>query len=134
MADTVQFELVAPEQLIFTGDVELVVIPGTEGDFGVLPGHASLISTVRPGVVEILEDGQSKKRYFVAGGYAEVTAERCTVLSTEAIPVEDINLENAQKRMEKAEANIQDSDTDAERLRSNGELNVAQAMIEVAQN
>ena len=53
MADTVQFELVAPEQLIFTGDVELVVIPGTEGDFGVLPGHASLISTVRPGVVEI---------------------------------------------------------------------------------
>ena len=60
MVETVQFELVAPEKLIFTGEVELVVVPGAEGDFGVLPGHANLISTVRPGIVEIYESNQVK--------------------------------------------------------------------------
>ena len=84
MADTLQFELVAPERLIFSGDVEMVVVPGAEGDFGVLPGHSLLLSTLRPGVIEIYENEKPKDRYVVAEGFAEVTGERCTVLSTEA--------------------------------------------------
>ncbi len=134
MADTIQFELVAPENLIFTGDVELVVVPGSEGDFGVLPGHANIISTVRPGIVEIHEAGEVKERYFVAGGYAEVTAERCTILSTEALPFSDLDEDIAKKRIEEAEADIKKADTDAERDRSENSLNIALAMLENAQN
>ena len=77
MADTLQFELVAPERLIFSGDVEMVVVPGAEGDFGVLPGHSLLLSTLRPGVIEIYENEKPKDRYVVAEGFAEVTGERC---------------------------------------------------------
>ena len=76
VADTFQFELVAPEKLIYSDDTEFVVVPGAEGDFGVLPGHALLLSTVRAGIIEIHENDKLKDRFFVAGGYAEVTPER----------------------------------------------------------
>jgi len=132
MADTVQFELVAPEKLIFSDDVELVVVPGSEGDFGVLPGHANLISTVRPGIIEIHENGQAKERYFVAGGYAEVTAERCTVLSTEAMPVDSIDRGDAEKRLEAAELDLRDADDDVARSRFEDAVGVARAMVETA--
>ncbi len=92
MADTaVQFELVSPEQLLLSEDVEMVVVPGSEGDFGVLPGHAPMISTVRPGVIHVFAGGAVSSRIFVAGGFAEVTQERCTVLAEEALPVDDID-------------------------------------------
>ena len=132
MADTVQFELVAPEKLIFSDDVELVVVPGSEGDFGVLPGHANLISTVRPGIIEVHENGQAKERYFVAGGYAEVTAERCTVLSTEAMPVDAIERGAAEKRLEAAELGLRDADDDAARSRFEEAVDVARAMVGTA--
>jgi len=71
MADTVKFELVSPERLLFSADVESVVVPGTEGDFGVLPGHARLISTVRPGVISVFQNGKVTDRIFVEGGFAD---------------------------------------------------------------
>ena len=92
MADsTVQFELVSPQRLLVSEDVEMVVVPGSEGDFGVLPGHSPLISTVRPGVIHVFADGSVSSRIFVAGGFAEVTGTRCTVLAEEALPVDDID-------------------------------------------
>jgi len=91
MADKVQFELVSPEKLLVSRAVEMVVVPGAEGDFGVLPDHAPLISTVRPGVIEIYEGGQVVEQIFVAGGFAEVTGERCTVLADQATPVKEID-------------------------------------------
>ena len=87
MADLVEFELVSPERLVISRPVEMVVVPGTEGDFGVLPGNAPLISEVRPGVIAVFDGGQVKERIFVAGGFAEVTGERCTVLAEQAMPV-----------------------------------------------
>ena len=84
MADRVQFELVSPERLILSQMVEMVVVPGTEGNFGVLPGHAPLISTIRPGMIEIYEGREVAARFFIVGGIAEVTPERCTVLADEA--------------------------------------------------
>src|SRR5437016_12244302 len=87
MADRIQFELVTPERLIVSSEVEMVVVPGSEGNFGVLPGHAPLISTIRPGTIDIYEGRTTiTERIFVAGGIAEVTPERCTVLADEAIP------------------------------------------------
>src|SRR5216684_8329662 len=85
MADRIPFELVTPERLIVSSEVEMVVVPGSEGNFGVLPGHAPLISTIRPGTIDIYEGGAITERIFIVGGIAEVTPERCTVLADEAM-------------------------------------------------
>jgi F-type H+-transporting ATPase subunit epsilon len=89
MAEKLQFELVSPEKLLLSEPVAMVVVPGGEGNFGVLPGHALLISTVRPGVIDVYSDEQTRisERIFVSGGFAEVTPERCTVLADEALPL-----------------------------------------------
>src|ERR1700739_2432888 len=87
MADKLQFELVSPEKLLLSEPVHMVVVPGTEGNFGVLPGHALFISTVRPGVIDVYEDKTVSERIFVSGGFAEVTPEGCTVLADEVVPL-----------------------------------------------
>ncbi len=87
----VEFELVAPERVLVSKAVEMVVVPGAEGDFGVLVGHAPLISSLRNGVIEIHDEGTITDRIFVAGGFAEVTADRCTVLAVEAVPVAELD-------------------------------------------
>src|SRR5665213_2956541 len=91
MADKVQFELVSPEKLLLSEAVDMVVVPGSEGNFGVLPGHSLLISTVRPGVIDVYEGNQISERIFVSGGFAEVTPERCTVLADEAMPLSSLD-------------------------------------------
>jgi len=93
MAAIFQFELVSPEKLILSKPAAMVTVPGGEGEYGVLPGHAPLITTVKPGVVEVFaeENGAPSDRLFVSGGFAEVTQTRCTVLATEALPVEKLN-------------------------------------------
>ena len=134
MADTFLFELVAPERLIFSDQVEMVVVPGTEGDFGVLPGHAPLISSVKPGVVEIYEYPalKSKTKFFVAGGFAEVTAERCTVLSSEAIPIAEIDKTEARQRLEQAELDLRDAQGEPEKAKAEAALAIARAIVDVA--
>ena len=129
MADTFQFELVAPEKLIYSDDTEFVVVPGAEGDFGVLPGHALLLSTVRPGIIEIHENDKLKDRFFVAGGFAEVTPERCTVLSTESINLEEIDEAAARQRLDTAERDLNDASSDAEREKCEKALEVAKALV-----
>jgi F-type H+-transporting ATPase subunit epsilon len=90
MADRVQFELVTPERLLLSEMVEMVVVPGTEGNFGVLPGHAPLISSIRPGTIDVYEGQTVTRRIFVVSGIAEVTPERCTVLADEALPPDEL--------------------------------------------
>ena len=102
MTPTVKFELVSPERLLKSEPVEMVVIPGAEGDIGVLPGHSLLIATMRPGVIDIHKDGLVVEQIFISGGFAEVMPERCTVLAEEATPVNDINQEEAEKRLNDA--------------------------------
>jgi F-type H+-transporting ATPase subunit epsilon len=91
MPDRVQFELVTPERLLLSEMVEMVVVPGTEGNFGVLPGHTPLISSIRPGTIDIYEGQTITRRIFVVSGIAEVTPERCTVLADEALPPEELD-------------------------------------------
>src|SRR3546814_18203914 len=79
----VAFELVSPERLLLSEEVDMVVVPGEEGDFGVLVRHAPLISTLRPGVIKVHNGGSVTEQIFVAGGFAEVTPSRCTVLAEE---------------------------------------------------
>ena len=87
---TFSFELVSPTRLVFSGEVEQVDVPGAEGDFGVLAGHAPFVATLRPGVLTIRDAGGAK-RLFVRDGFAEVSAKGLTVLAETAVPVEDLN-------------------------------------------
>jgi F-type H+-transporting ATPase subunit epsilon len=87
MAGQVKFELVSPAKILLSESVDMVVIPGTEGDFGVLPNHAPLISSIRPGMIRVFEGTVIAEKIFIAGGFAEVTPERCTVLADEAVNV-----------------------------------------------
>lgn len=114
MADNaVQFELVSPEKLLLSEEVEMVVVPGSEGDFGVLPGHTPVISSVRPGIIHIFEGGAVKSRIFVAGGFAEVTGERCTVLAEEAVPLDEIDRDQVEKDLQNAVDDMADSGENA---------------------
>ena len=85
------FELVSPEKLLFSGDVEEVVIPGTEGDFAVLKDHAPVISALRPGVLSYKDAKGDKQALFVRGGFADVSAEGLIVLAELAVPVAEMN-------------------------------------------
>ena len=129
MADTVQFELVSPERLLVSAPVEMVVVPGAEGDFGVLPGHAPLISTVRTGVISIFEGGKVDRRIFVSGGFAEVTPERCTVLADEAVALETADRAAIDARVKAARDDLADADNDAERASATTALAVAEALL-----
>ena len=91
MAERVQFELVTPERLLLSEMVEMVVVPGTEGNFGVLPGHAPLISTIRPGMIESYQGQTVTRRIFIVSGIVEVTPERCTVLADEAMAPDEVD-------------------------------------------
>jgi F-type H+-transporting ATPase subunit epsilon len=88
---TFQLELVSPEKLLLSRQVEMVVIPAAEGEMGVLPGHAPMIVALRGGVIRVIEGGKDVERLFVAGGFAEVTPERVTVLADEATPVAELS-------------------------------------------
>ena len=129
MAEAFSFELVSPEKLLLSDDVEMVVVPGVEGDFGVLTGHAPLISALRPGVIDTYKGDNVEKRIFVAGGFAEVTGERCTVLAEEAMPVEDIDKVAAEARIKAANEAISAADNDIARNAAETEIAVAEAMM-----
>jgi F-type H+-transporting ATPase subunit epsilon len=108
----VAFRLVMPERELLATEADMVVVPGSEGDFGVLPGHAPLISTVRPGVLEVFQGNKVDKRFLVAGGFAEVTPQRCTVLADEALPFEEVSADHLAERERSAEREVADA-TDA---------------------
>jgi len=105
-AGKVKFELVSPEKILVSEDVDMVVVPGTEGYFGVLPGHAPLISSIRPGTIDVYEGKVIAERIFVAGGFAEVTNKRCTVLADEAIRLAAIDRPAVEAELAEAKARI----------------------------
>ena len=107
----IELEIVTPEKLLLKESADMVIVPGGEGDFGVLAGHAPMLSQVRAGTIDIYDGDKISTQIFVEGGIAEVTAERCTVLAEEALMVADINKSAAEERLLKARA-AQDGDKD----------------------
>lgn len=113
------FELVSPAKLLFSGDVDMVNIPGTEGDMGILPGHAPVLSTLRPGVVVISKSGGATEKVFVRGGFAEVNPQGLTVLAETAIPLADLNADRLAAEIKDAEEDVADAkDAEAKRRAS----------------
>ncbi|HQS18470.1 ATP synthase F1 subunit epsilon [Reyranella sp.] len=122
----VSFRLVMPERELIATEADMVVVPGSEGDFGVLPGHAPLISTVRPGVLEVYQGSKVQQRFLVAGGFAEVTPERCTVLADEAVPFEQMTAAQLDERERAARSDIADADTPAQKAAAEKNLAITQ--------
>ena len=109
MADPLKLELVSPERLILSEEVEMAVLPGGEGDFGVMGGHSPVISTLRPGTIAIFEGGSVKARVFVAGGFAEVNSEGCTVLAEAAENIEEMDRAAVAQALDKAREDLRDA-------------------------
>lgn len=129
-AEKVAFELVTPERLLVSRDVDMVVVPGEDGDFGVLPGHALVISGLRNGVVELYDDSAVTDRIFVAGGFAEATSRRCTVLAEEALSLADVRRSDVERRLGEADQALEDARDDDERAHANSRRAVEAALLE----
>jgi F-type H+-transporting ATPase subunit epsilon len=133
---TFQLELVSPEKLLLSRPVEMAVIPAAEGEMGVLPGHAPMIVALRGGVITVTEGGEVTERLFVAGGFAEVTPSRVTILAEEATPVAQLSRAEAERRLaecEKAFAAVAAEGTPEAREAAMAKLLAARAMLEAAQ-
>ena len=116
MAGTFKFELVTPERMALSEDATQVVVPGVEGEFTVLPGHAPVISALRPGVIEVALPDAGKTRIFVKGGFAEVDADHLTVLAERALLVEAMDAATIAAELEAAEAELASAGDDSSRL------------------
>ena len=130
MADKVEFELVSPERLLVSQGVDMVVVPGEEGDFGVLPGHALFLSGVRSGVIEIYDGDKISDRIFVAGGFAEVTPKRCTVLAEEAVNLAEVERATVEARIRDNEQAISIASPDEDVTAHTNDLGTGQALLE----
>jgi F-type H+-transporting ATPase subunit epsilon len=116
------FELVSPERLVFSGSVAEVDIPGTEGDMGILPGHAPVLSTLRPGVLTMTKDDGTKERIFVRGGFAEVNSQGLTVLAELAMPLAELNAGLLAQEVTDAQEDVADAQDDETRRRAQESL------------
>ncbi|MEX2519704.1 MAG: ATP synthase F1 subunit epsilon [Paracoccaceae bacterium] len=111
MAETMSFELVSPERRLAFGEVEMVTIPGMEGDIGALPGHAPFLTTLRPGLL-VVTGGEAAGEYFVTGGFAEITPDGVAVLAEETMTRVDLSREFLDRRISAARVELDEIDTD----------------------
>ena len=130
MAEKVLFELVSPEKILLSEEVDMVVVPGVEGNFGVLPKHAPLISLIRPGVIDVWNNGGITERIFVAGGFAEVTPARCTVLADEAMGIDALDRAQIQSAFTEAENKLTGAREAAARAEADEEAGTAVRQLE----
>jgi F-type H+-transporting ATPase subunit epsilon len=117
-----KFELVSPERLLLSAEVQQVTVPGTEGSFGVLPNHAPVLSTLRPGVVEVISAEGMRERIFVRGGFAEVNPEGLTILAEVAIPMAELDPAALELQIKDAEEDVADAQDDESRRRAQESL------------
>lgn len=125
----VHFSLVTPEKVLFEKDVSMVVVPGTDGDIGVLPNHSPLLTTLRPGIVTVYEGKDVLVKIFVDGGFSEVTPERCTALVTEGTPIENLDKSSLELEIQNLLEDAQDSKTHEERQEANRSLEMARIKL-----
>ncbi len=125
---TLDFDVITPSRILLTDSADMVVAPGGDGDFGVLPGHAPLLTTLRPGVVHVYEGDQVTALIFVAGGFAEVSDSRLTVLAEEARPVSGLDRAGAEERLASARESLEAAEG-AEQARAEAEVRIAEAMV-----
>ena len=128
---TTQLELVTPEALLLCEGVGMVVIPGVEGDMGIMVDHAPTVSTLRPGVLSVHETASSpaNRRIFVGGGVVEVTNAHCIILAEEAADLADLSKDQAEARLAEAQAALDTAASEGEKTQAKAELAIAQAQV-----
>ena len=102
MADKLHFSLVSPARELFSGEVDHVIAPGSDGEFGVLVNHAPFMTTLKNGVVRVEDGGSTTMRLFVRGGFADVTPAGLTILAEEAVNMDSVSAESVQKELDEA--------------------------------
>ncbi|MGH6855810.1 MAG: F0F1 ATP synthase subunit epsilon [Aestuariivirga sp.] len=122
------FELVSPAKLLFSGEVAGVTIPGAEGNMGILPGHAPVLSTLRPGVVTITRETGAPEKIFVRGGFAEVNPKGLTLLAETAIPLGELDAGALAQQVKNAEEDVSDAKDDETRRRASENLEHLKAL------
>lgn len=134
MTDSFNFELVSPERKLMSEPAYQVTIPGEEGDVGVRAGHMALVMSVRPGVVEVIRlEGGEKEKIFIAGGFADISQENCTVLAEEAVPVKSLRAERLTGEKEKLEQELALEDVGEVRARLKKRIAIVSAMLDAVQ-
>ena len=118
MAAAFKFELVSPERLLVSEEVQVVVVPGSEGEFGVMAGHAPFVSTLRPGFLKVSRTSGEELDFFVRGGFAEVNATGLTVLAERAIARSDLKADEIAQQITDAEEDVADAKDEATRDRA----------------
>jgi F-type H+-transporting ATPase subunit epsilon len=115
------FDLVSPERLLISAEVDQVDVPGSEGDFGVMPLHAPVMTTLKPGVLTVFQQGKPPEKYFVRGGFAEVTLDGLTVLAEEAMPLAELD-GTLDQRVKDAEEDVADAKDEVSRRKAQEQL------------
>ncbi|WP_395646607.1 F0F1 ATP synthase subunit epsilon [Terricaulis sp.] len=115
MADKLHFALVSPERELFNGEVDHVVVPGSEGEFGVSPNHAPVMAVIKPGALKVMTDGATRK-IFVNGGFADVTPEGLTVLAEEAVDLAEIDPAKLEQELKDAQEDVRDAGGEDKRM------------------
>jgi len=133
MADKLNFDLVAPESRVFAGEVDMVVVPGSEGDFGVLAGHAPFMSTIRSGAISI-HDGGQVTRTFIHGGFAEVTPAGLTILAEEAIDLSEIDPAEVERQLGEARQDLGQARGEADEREAQGRIDKLEALMAAIRN
>jgi F-type H+-transporting ATPase subunit epsilon len=117
--DSFPFELVSPEKLLVSEEVQHVVVPGSEGEFGVMAHHAPFMTTLKPGVVKVYKtDGGEPEKLFVKGGFADVNAKGLTILADEATPLAEMGVDRIDELIRDAEEDLEDASTDDDKLKA----------------
>ena len=112
MADKLNFSLVSPERELFSGEVDQVDVPGTEGDLGILPNHSPLMAAIRTGAITVHQDSH-QTQYFIQGGFADVTPAGLTILAEKALPIDELNSEMVKELMAEIEKALAEQEGEA---------------------
>jgi F-type H+-transporting ATPase subunit epsilon len=132
MADTLHLEIVSPERLLKDAQVAMVIVPGMDGDFTALPQHAPLMSTIRPGVIEIFADeAGDAERLFVKGGLVQISPAGLTILAEETLTLDDVDSEDLAQKISDTREDVQDAKDDVERIAAEKELAWMMALADI---
>lgn len=133
---TFLLELVSPEKLLLSRQVEMAIIPGVEGEMGVLPGHSPMIVVLRGGVIRVRENGVETEKLFVGGGFAEISPDRVTILADEATPLASLSRAASERRLAEAQTELGDvllTDPEAKREAAMSRVRSLQEAVSVAE-
>lgn len=134
-AQSYEFELVSPEERLISGKVSMAVVPGKDGEIGAGYGHTSLVVGLQPGVVRLFEeDGKEGQQIFISGGFADISAEGCSVLAEEALPVKDLDKDALEQQRKDLTEDLDMIDDEQDRMRIYTRLRVVEAKLQVLNN